>query len=173
MDRIGSPALGGDQGEDDGMGMEQMQFEQDAFSSIVDSAERRDKVASTLYDPKRSASKPPQVPRNKDFKKKSKSVVAGSGNFLRVRRDSASQKPRESVSYLERLSVQSNALDNPSEQFDYFYKIIVIGDEVTGKTNFLLRCAKGYYDPKPKTTYGVEFLFKNVPLPSSNQTVKA
>ena len=99
--------------------------------------------------------------------------MAGSGNFLRVRRDSASQKPRESVSYLERLSVQSNALDNPSEQFDYFYKIIVIGDEVTGKTNFLLRCAKGYYDPKPKTTYGVEFLFKNVPLPSSNQTVKA
>ena len=55
MGAIGSPAVGGDHGEDDGMGMEQMQFEHDAFSSIVDSAERRDKVASTLYDPKKSA----------------------------------------------------------------------------------------------------------------------
>ena len=51
--------------------------------------------------------------------------------------------------------------------FDYFYKIIVIGDECVGKTNFLLRISKGYYDPKPKTTYGVEFEFKNVPLPNS------
>ena len=89
---------------------------------------------------------------------------------MRVRRDSASQ--RGSV-FMDRMSVQSNVLDNPEEEFDFFYKIIVIGDEVTGKTNFLLRVAKGYYDPKPKTTYGVEFLFKNVPLPSSNQTVKA
>ena len=66
------------------------------------------------------------------------------------------------------LSGVSNALYDPNEQFDYFYKIIVIGDEKVGKTNFLLRISKGYYDPKPKTTYGVEFEFKTVPLPNSN-----
>ena len=72
-----------------------------------------------------------------------------------------------------RNSAVSNAINNPSEHFDYFYKIIIIGDEFTGKTNFLLRVTKGYYDPRPKTTYGVEFLFKTTPLPNSNQTVKA
>jgi GTPase SAR1 family protein len=49
----------------------------------------------------------------------------------------------------------------------------VIGDEFVGKTNFLLRISKNYYDPEPKTTYGVEFEFKTVPLPDSNQKVKA
>ena len=62
----------------------------------------------------------------------------------------------------------SRALDDPSESFDYFYKIIVIGDESVGKTNFMLRISKGYFEKKPKTTYGVEFEFKTVPLPNSN-----
>jgi len=66
------------------------------------------------------------------------------------------------------VSHVSNAINDPNEEFDYFYKIIVIGDEFVGKTNFLLRISKGYYDPKPRTTYGVEFEFKTVPLPKSN-----
>jgi len=71
------------------------------------------------------------------------------------------------------LSGVSNAVNDPNELFDYFYKIIVIGDEYVGKTNFLLRISKNTYDPNPKTTYGVEFEFKTVPLPNSNQKVKA
>jgi len=59
-------------------------------------------------------------------------------------------------------------VDNLEEEFDYFYKIIIIGDAYTGKTNFLLRMVNGVYNPRPKTTYGVEFLFKTVPLPNSN-----
>ena len=68
-----------------------------------------------------------------------------SGVGLRVRSNSNHLKnldPRESA--------VSNALNNPNEAFDYFYKIIVIGDEGVGKTNFLLRVAKNYYDPSPK-----------------------
>jgi len=65
------------------------------------------------------------------------------------------------------VSHASNAVNDPNEEFDYFYKIIVIGDEFVGKTNFLLRISKGYYEPKPRTTYGVEFEFKTVPLPNS------
>lgn len=71
------------------------------------------------------------------------------------------------------VSGVSNAINDPNEQFDYFYKIIVIGDERVGKTNFLFRIARGYYDPLPKTTYGVEFELKTMPLPESNQKVRA
>ena len=66
------------------------------------------------------------------------------------------------------LSGVSNALNDPQEKFDYFYKIIVIGDEGVGKTNFLLRICKNFYDPAPRATYGVEFLLRTVALPNSN-----
>ena len=85
------------------------------------------------------------------------------GNFLKVRSTRGTERDR-----IGAMSGVSNAIDNPSENFDYFYKIIVIGDECVGKTNFLLRISKGYYDPKPKTTYGVEFETKTVALPNSN-----
>lgn len=59
-------------------------------------------------------------------------------------------------------------LEDPNEPFDYFYKFIIIGDELVGKTNFLLRIAKNKFEKKPKTTYGVEFALKSTPLPNSN-----
>lgn len=68
---------------------------------------------------------------------------------------------------------ESRALEDPYEEFDYFYKLIIIGDEMVGKTNFLLRIARGHFEKKPKTTYGVEFAFKTIPLPQSNQRVRA
>ena len=63
---------------------------------------------------------------------------------------------------------QSWALDNPYESFDYFYKIIVIGDESVGKSNLLSRITKGKFVSKPTVTYGVEFEFKTIHLPNSN-----
>lgn len=36
-----------------------------------------------------------------------------------------------------------------------------------------MRVTRNYYEPKPKTTYGVEFEFKTFPLPNSNQKVRA
>lgn len=71
------------------------------------------------------------------------------------------------------IGSDSAVLDDPSIGFDYFYKIIIIGDELVGKTNLLLRISKGKFEKKPKTTYGVEFEFKMVPLPNSNQRVQA
>ena len=67
----------------------------------------------------------------------------------------------------------SRALDDPYESFDYFYKIIIIGDEQVGKTNLLLRVTKGIFEKKPKVTYGVEFEFKTIHLPNSNQRVRS
>ena len=43
---MGSPASAGDIGEDDGMEL----HNNDAFSSVVDSAEKRDKVGSMVFD---------------------------------------------------------------------------------------------------------------------------
>jgi len=67
----------------------------------------------------------------------------------------------------------SNAVNDPTESFDYFYKIIIIGDESVGKTNFLLRISQNVYEAQPKRTYGVEYVFRNIALPNSNQAVRA
>lgn len=98
---------------------------------------------------------------------KSRSMVI---NGLRIRSNSVSRKQNE---MFPRASVESNALDDPTEPFDFFYKLIIIGDAYVGKTNFLLRCARGYYESRPKQTQGVEFLFKTQDLPNSNQKVRA
>lgn len=97
----------------------------------------------------------------------SRSAVVG----LRVRSNSNHLKP--GMPGVGTLSGVSNALNDPQELFDYFYKVIVIGDEGVGKTNFLLRICKNFYDPQPRTTYGVEFLLRTVALPNSNQKVRA
>lgn len=162
--------IGGDYGEDDGMGMEFHDRPLDDSSSKVESAEKRDSVASLHYGEPHYPKKGIKVYHNQESKKKSKSAIIGG---LRVRSNSTSGLNNSRYWPNPRGSVESNAIDDPTESFDYFYKIIIIGDELVGKTNFLLRCAKGFYDPKPKTTFGVEYLFKNVPLPGTNQRVKA
>lgn len=70
------------------------------------------------------------------------------------------------------FNTASNAIDDPKEQFDYFYKIIIIGDERVGKTNFLFRIADNRYEVAPKITYGVEYVVKTTNLPNSNQKVR-
>ena len=82
--------------------------------------------------------------------------------MLRVR----SSKSNFEVSKYSRQS--SRALDDPMESFDYLYKFIVIGDEQVGKSNLLNRITKGKFVQKPRTTYGVEFEWVNVPLPGTN-----
>ena len=88
--------------------------------------------------------------------------------LLKVRSNSSNFGMKRGMTHSD-----SRALDDPTESFDYFYKVIVIGDESVGKTNFMLRITKGIFENKPKTTYGVEFEFRTVPLPRSNQRVRA
>ena len=76
-----------------------------------------------------------------------------------------------SKKYLNRTA--SRALEDPTESFDYFYKTIIIGDENVGKTNFLHRVVYRKFEENPNPTYGVEFEFKTIPLPASNQRVRA
>ena len=62
---------------------------------------------------------------------------------------------------------------NPQERFDYFYKLIIIGDERVGKSNLLQRMTHNRFIKKPKKTYGVEYEAVTMPLPGTNQRVKA
>lgn len=82
---------------------------------------------------------------------KPKNKAARSG--LRVRANSNAANLNNTAAHF------SNALNDPNESFDYFYKIIIIGDESVGKTNFLLRISQNYYEAQPKRTYGVEYVF--------------
>jgi Ras-related protein Rab-11A len=66
-----------------------------------------------------------------------------------------------------------SAVYNPQQQFDYFYKIIIIGDENVGKTNLLLNISNRPFNPNPREYNGVEFEFKTINLPNSNQRVRA
>jgi predicted NACHT family NTPase len=126
-----------------------------------DSAENRDKVSSlgtvrTFNKTDRSLAGASTSTKNKG---------KTSREFLRVRSNTSLHSSQQQQAM---ANSASKVIDNPNEAFDYFYKIIIIGDELVGKTNFLLRLAKGYFEKKPKTTYGVEFEFKTVPLPNSN-----
>jgi GTPase SAR1 family protein len=42
-----------------------------------------------------------------------------------------------------------------NEEFDYLFKIVIIGDSGVGKTNILLRISEGTFNPETKTTIGV------------------
>ena len=48
--------------------------------------------------------------------------------------------------------------------FDYLFKYIIIGDAAVGKSNLLLRYARGQFKPEYQLTIGVEFGAKNVEI---------
>ena len=103
----------------------------------------------------------------KKLDKSSMNSNKGSKRMLKVRSSKTSFNARR----LNR--VESTPFDDPNETFDYFYKIIVIGDENVGKSNLLRRIVSGKFEESPKTTYGVEFDMKTVPLPGTAQRVRA
>lgn len=49
-----------------------------------------------------------------------------------------------------------------SRQFDYTFKIVMIGDSGVGKSCFLLRFADDKFNENFYTTIGVDFRFKNI-----------
>jgi small GTP-binding protein len=49
-----------------------------------------------------------------------------------------------------------------SRKFDYTLKVVVVGDSGVGKTCFLMRFVRGWFDKETQSTLGVEFLTKIV-----------
>jgi hypothetical protein len=118
---IGSPMSMGDIGEDDGMELGGItgnnNNRQDAFSSVVDSAEKRDKVGSMVFDHDKSIQESEGgtitssvTGKTGGKKKKAKSAIAG--NFLRVRTSSHAAQP-SNFPGIGALSGVNNAANDP------------------------------------------------------------
>lgn len=58
-----------------------------------------------------------------------------------------------------------------SEDYDYQFKIVLIGDSGVGKSNLLMRFTRNEFNLESKSTIGVEFATKNVQV--DGKTVKA
>lgn len=50
----------------------------------------------------------------------------------------------------------------PTDDYDYLFKIVVVGDSGVGKSNILSRYIKNEFDLESKTTLGVEFAAKTI-----------
>lgn len=58
------------------------------------------------------------------------------------------------------------------DQYDYLFKVVLIGDSGVGKSNLLSRFSKNEFNLESKATIGVEFATKNVEL-ENNTKIKA
>ena len=57
------------------------------------------------------------------------------------------------------------------DQYDYLYKIVLIGDSGVGKSCLLSRFTRNEFDAESKSTIGVEFATRSIQLDS--KVVKA
>ncbi|EGR31367.1 hypothetical protein IMG5_111720 [Ichthyophthirius multifiliis] len=62
-------------------------------------------------------------------------------------------------------------MQRPEEDYDYLFKIVIIGDSGVGKTNILSRFTKDEFSIESKPTIGVEFATKTVL--NDNKLIKA
>ena len=74
------------------------------------------------------------------------------------------------------MSTKENSSSKPkqgkkkSKQFDYTFKIVMIGDSGVGKSCILLRFADDKFNENFYATIGVDFRFKNITV--DNKSVK-
>ena len=61
---------------------------------------------------------------------------------------------------------------NIQSSFDYFLKIVIVGDSGVGKSNFLLRFISGRYNSVYQPTIGSDFHSKIITLPKTKQNIK-
>lgn len=47
---------------------------------------------------------------------------------------------------------------------DYLFKIVLVGDSGVGKSNLLSRFTRNEFNPDSKTTIGVEFATRTIPV---------
>jgi Ras-related protein Rab-11A len=64
------------------------------------------------------------------------------------------------------------ASDREQEEYDYLFKIVLIGDSGVGKSNLLSRFTRNEFNLESKATIGVEFATKTFNL-ENGHIVKA
>ena len=70
----------------------------------------------------------------------------------------------------EDKSSKSRVAKKKTKQFDYTFKIVMIGDSGVGKSCILLRFADDKFNENFYATIGVDFRFKNITV--DNKSVK-
>ena len=53
-------------------------------------------------------------------------------------------------------------MSTENQEYDYQFKIVMVGDSGVGKSNILLRYMSGKFDPSGQATIGVEFSSKYI-----------
>ena len=71
---------------------------------------------------------------------------------------------------VEKSSSKTKSGKKKSKQFDYTFKIVMIGDSGVGKSCILLRFADDKFNENFYATIGVDFRFKNITV--DNKSVK-
>ena len=71
---------------------------------------------------------------------------------------------------VEKSSSKPKPVKKKSKQFDYTFKIVMIGDSGVGKSCILLRFADDKFNENFYATIGVDFRFKNITI--DNKSVK-
>ncbi|XP_001641180.2 ras-related protein Rab-11A [Nematostella vectensis] len=66
---------------------------------------------------------------------------------------------------------QGSTTSNPEDNYDYLFKIVLIGDSGVGKSNLLSRYTKNEFHLGSKATIGVELAHRNVEI--EGKTVRA
>lgn len=59
----------------------------------------------------------------------------------------------------------------PDEQYDYIWKVVLVGDSGVGKTNLLSRFTKNEFNSESKSTIGVEFATRHIVI--KGKTIRA
>lgn len=54
----------------------------------------------------------------------------------------------------------------PDDEYDYLFKLVLIGDSGVGKSNLLSRFTKNEFNLESKSTIGVEFATKSLKIDS-------
>ena len=54
------------------------------------------------------------------------------------------------------------------DDYDYLFKFVLVGDSGVGKSNLLSRYSRGDFDLQSKSTIGVEFATKTIPISGNN-----
>jgi GTPase SAR1 family protein len=86
-------------------------------------------------------------------------------NATNLKKDSANSysttKPEANMSKLKSRHLKS-------KQFDYTFKIVLIGDSGVGKSSILLRFADDQFNENFYATIGVDFRFKQIEVDGKN-----
>ena len=59
-------------------------------------------------------------------------------------------------------NLPSSSFTDSSDDYDFLFKIILLGDSGVGKSNLLSRFVRNEFDPNTKVTIGVEFATKTI-----------